>query len=188
MGKKLIGIAVIAIMLFGVFGLVACTPEEDEMTKWIMLERSTCCTEQEPSSAYATNINSSTMAYEEAIVHFTTLDGKYTDDFGGVFVDKNGIHNICVVGTHKPVESDYLIYKQVRNSYNFLESIVGEVGRVSQEFSVCTASLCESCNSVVVGISVESNIPLLVANLEAKDLFSKGTLKFYVDENGIIPN
>lgn len=168
--------------------MIDVVQKEDEVAEWTLLDSSNCCAEFEQSEAYTENFAKSMAAYDEAIALFTTTDGKYTNDFGGVFVDGNGIHNICVVGNREPVKSDYLIYKQVDNTYNFLESIVEEVGNNSQEYSVWTVATCQFCNKVLICLENESKIPLLVEHLKSKDLFKKGALNIYIGENGIAPN
>jgi len=182
MFKKLIGIVGASIMLLGVLVLTAC----DEMEEWILLDTNRCCNEFEQTKDYAENFAKSVIAYNEAITHFTTSDGKFTEDFGGVFVDGNGIHNICVVGNREPIRSDFLIYRQVNNSRNFLDSVVDEIGQVMQEYLVWAVKTCESCNSVIVCIESESKIPLLIAHLKISNLFSVGTMKFFVGENNIV--
>lgn len=184
MGKKIVGLAMAVLLLFL---LAACNlPEENEM--YTLLESSSCCPEIEQSSSYGGNIVLSTEAYEKAITHFMTADGKHTDDFGGVFVDGNGLHNICVVGNRKPVTSDYLIYKQVENSLNFLESIVDEMGSKSQQFSIWMVSVCEVCNGVIICLESESEIPLLLEHLKTNGLLKKGALNIFVGENQVVPN
>ncbi|MFA5449552.1 MAG: hypothetical protein WC292_03845 [Clostridia bacterium] len=166
----------------------------DEVTKkekdvmYTLLESSNCCPPFEQSSSYWDNIAPSAVAYEEAIIYFTTATGEYTDDFGGVFVDENGLHNICVVGNRKPVISDYLIYKQVENSFNFLKSIFVGLESESQQFSVWQVSVCEVCNGVIICLESESKIPLLIEYLKTNSLFKKGTLNIFVGENQIVPN
>lgn len=184
MVKKIWGLTIAVLLLFS---LVACNPpEEEEEEMYTLLESSRCCPQIEQSSSYGDNIALSTTAYEEAVIHFTTADGKPTDDFGGVFVDGNGLHNICVVGNRKPIMSDYLIYKQVENSLNFLEGIVDEIGSKSQEFSVWKASVCEACNGVLICLQDESKISLLIEHLKANNMLNKGTLNIFVGENEIV--
>lgn len=258
MSKKLIGIVVIAIMLFGVLGLVGCdsfnltkykasgcaaietyaaikiaesnyseaglqaieqvvneckaavdtaenktavdtavsdakitidvAQKEGEVAEWTLLDSSNCYAEFEQSEAYFENIAKSTAAYDEAIAFFTTTDGKYTDDFGGVFIDGNGIYNICVVGNREPVKSDFLIYKQVENSLNFLNSVFDELGSVPQQFTIWMVGVCENSNSVVVCIESINKIPLIISHLKTNSLFNTETMKFFIGENDIALN
>jgi len=169
------------------FLLAAC---ENNKNEWTRLESSECCVAINPelTGAYLDNHSKSTVAYEEAIVYFTTADGKRTDDFGGIFIDENGIYNICVIGNRKPVKSDYLKYKRVKNSYNLLEKIVDELGNRSQEFSIWMASTCETCNRVLICLEEESKIDLLMAHLKVNNLFKKGTLNVFVGTNQIVSN
>ena len=184
MEKKIVGLAMAVLLLFL---LAACNLTNDN-EMYTLLESSSCCPEIEQSSSYEGNIVLSTEAYEEAITHFMTDEGSHTDDFGGVFVDENGLHNIYVVGNRKPVTSDYLIYKQAENSLNFLESIVDEMGSKSQQFSIWMVSVCEVCNGVIICLESESQIPLLLEHLKTNGLLKKGVLNIFVGENQVVPN
>jgi len=184
MAKKFIGLTIAVLLLFS---LAACNPpEEDEM--YTLLESSRCCPQFEQSSSYWDNIALSTAAYEEVIIHFTTVNGKRTEDFGGVFVDNNGIYNICIVGNREPIASDYLIYKRVDNSYNFLYSVYMETTKAMQEYSIWRISICEESNSVLICLEEENKISLLIEHLKTNNLFREGTLNIFVGENKIVLN
>jgi len=182
MVKKIIVLGVVLIMCIGIF----CGCGNDK--EWTLLESSECHEPFEMSDVYWNNYPNSTTVYEEAITQFTTIDGKYTDDFGGSYIDSNGIYNICVVGSREPVKSDYLIYKRVDNSYNFLESIVEEIGKISQEFNIWKSANCNSCNRVLICLEKESKISLIIEHLKTKNLFKKDSLNFFVGQNEIVPN
>lgn len=184
MNNKIVGLSMAVLSLV----LLASCNLQGKSKMYTLLEGDSCCPEIEKLSPYEDNIILSTEAYEEAITHFMTADGKYTDDFGGVFVDGNGLHNIYVVGNHKPVTSDYLIYKQVENSLNFLNSIVDGMGGKSQQFSIWMVSVCEVCNGVTVCLEDESKIPLLIEHLKTNGLLKKGVLNIFVGENQVVPN
>lgn len=181
MVKKSI-VVMVAILL--AFSLVACNSAEKEM--YTLLDSSSCCPQIEQSDSYWDNIALSITAYEEVITHFQTADEQYTDDFGGVFVDNNGIYNICVVGNREPITSDYLIYKRVDNSYNFLYSIFKEATKVMKEYSVWRISICEQCNGVLVCLDDDSKVSPLIKHLKANNLLKKGTLNIFIGENEMV--
>lgn len=185
MAKKQIVIAVVVIMVFGVFGLVGCTESRGDDMDWTLIDSSECCETIKKTGAYWENFTQSLAAFENVLTYFTLADGKYSDDFGGVFVDENGIHNICVVGNREPVKSDYLIYKQVDNAYSFLESIGEEIGKNAQEYSIWMVGICQNCNKVLICLENESKIPLLIEYLKSIELFKRGTLNIYVGQNEI---
>jgi len=113
-GIKVIIVFVLFSMMMTVFS--GCGDED----QWTIVESDTCYP-LVASDSYWDNFGESSTAYEEAIKHFITENGNYTNDFGGVYIDENGIHNICVVGFRRPVKSDYLIYRRVKNSINFFK-------------------------------------------------------------------
>jgi hypothetical protein len=195
----------LAILLLAGFFSVACNSNDDPSASrtgiesdWVTLDSLYCCpmVEITDENAYWDNIAKSQPAWEEARTHFTIVnnkytddygvvwvDEKYTDDYGGVYVDENGIFHISVVGNRKPVKSDYLIYKQVSNSYNFLESILVEISEQMEEFTVWKAGIYECCNSVLIFLENEEKIHLLIDHLKTNNLFRRNTLKIYVGEN-----
>ena len=180
--KKVIALTMVIFLLVP---LAACNlPEEKDL--YTLLESGICCQQSEHSNSYWENIAKSMKVYEEAITHFKNTNEKNTDDFGGVFVDENGLYNICVVGNRKPVTSNYLIYKNVKNSLNFLEDIVNEISNNPQEFSVWRISICEKCNRVLICLDDEIKISSLIELLKANNLFQKNTLNIFVDENRMI--
>lgn len=189
MAKKLIVIAVVTVMVFGVFGLAGCTESKEDDMDWTLID-SDCCKTINPTKteAYWENLTQSSTAFENVLTYFTLEDGKYSDDFGGVFIDENGIYNVCVVGNREPIKSDYLIYKRVDNAYNFLESIYEEIGKNSLEYSIWMIEICEYCNKVSIYLENESKIPLIVEHLKSIELFKKGTLNIYVGQNEIAPH
>lgn len=183
MMKKLIWV----MMMLLPFLLVGCESSEKDVM-YNLLENSSCFPDVEQSSVYGDNIILSTAAYENVITHFTLDDGKFTDDFGGVYVDENGFHNVCVVGKRRPISSDYLIYKQVENSLNFLESIVDSLERESHDFTIWMMSICDFHNGVIICLENESKIPLILEHLKSNELLKKGTLNIFVGKTQVIPN
>ena len=59
--------------------------------------------------------------------NFKNSDGEYSDDYGGCFIDDDGIYNICVTNSTKPLDTKHLKYKKVDNSYKTLISICEKV-------------------------------------------------------------
>ena len=150
---------------------------------WVALDSFDCCEWIELTDLYDVNIVKSRLAWEEAETHFTEVNGEYTDDFGGVFIDENGIFNISVVGNRKPVISDYLIYRQVSNSYNFLENLLDEISEVMEEYTIWEAGVCEVCNKVTIALENEKKIHSLIEYLKRNNLFRRNTLNIFVGEN-----
>lgn len=181
--KKNISGLMIAVLL--PLSLIGCNLLETEM--YNILESTNCHEEKKHTAAYDYNFIQSTAVFENAINHFKTSDGKFTDDFGGVYVDNNGIYNICIVGNKKPIPPDYLIYKLVDHSYNFLLSIYDETTKVMQEYSVWRAFICEECNKLLVCFEEETKISTFIEHLKEKDLFRKWTLNIYIGINDIVP-
>jgi hypothetical protein len=206
-----------AFILFFAFAFlfVACDPTDDLKLSsqrngtgsegdWVRLDSRWCCAPTEMTDVYLNNIARSHAAWEEARTHFTIVidkytddygtvwvDEKYTDDFGGVFLDENGINNISVVGNRKPVKSDYIIYKRVGNSYNFLLSILDETSEKMLEYTIWTAGICEKCNKVFICLENEKNINPFIGHLKTKKLFKRNTLNIFVGEAdiyGSVPN
>ena len=140
----------------------------------------------EKTGMYEHNIGGGWAAWEEARAHFTRADGNYTDDFGGVFIDENGIFNISVVGNRRPVISAYLIYRQVSNPYNFLEDILDEVSKTGEEYTVWEAGICERCNGVYICLENKRKIHPLIRHLKTKKLFMRNSLNIFVGESDMI--
>jgi hypothetical protein len=157
--------------------------EKSDVNEWSTVQSIECHNGFEPTEVYLNNISEGCHAYEKALSHFTTADGKYTDDFGGVFVDKNGIYNINVVGMRRPVRSKYIKYRKVKNSYNFFLEVSEEVKEIMKEpeYTVWLADVvCETCNKALICLEDGTKIPDIVARLKEKGLFRKDSLNFYV--------
>lgn len=180
MFKKIANLALAAVMLLCFFGLAGCGTDG-----WERLQSSKCCETSESSSNFFSNFAHSTAVYGDAVKRYLTTDGKHTDDFGGVFVDGDGIYNICVVGK-TPKNSEYLIYKRVKNSLNFLESICEGLSGKMIEYSIWRVSICENCNRVLICLQNESDIALVVEHLKAKNLYKRDSLNFYVGKPEIV--
>jgi len=116
------------------------------------------------------------------------IDEIWTDDFGGVCIDENGICHISVVGNRKPIKSKYLIYKQVSNSYNYLKSILDEISEQMQftDYTVWQAWISECCNSLSICLENEGMIHSLIEHLKTNNLFKSNVLKIYVGKNVIV--
>lgn len=178
MVKKIIALMAVLIICSGIFS--GCD------NSWQRIESSACHETLESSDVYFDNHDKSWAAYFDARTHFTTPWGEYTDDFGGVFIDNNGIVNIYMIGDRIPLESEYLIYKQANYSYNFLKSIYDELGKIMPDYSLWQVAICDSCNVVIVSLEDESEIPLIILHLSIKNLYRKDSLYFYIGENNIV--
>ena len=206
MKRKVLWIAVI--MLLGVFGLTACDnngSEEIEDYLWrVIRDSNRCCYRPEITDwdLHRANFAKSRPVWEKAITHFiqrilteTNSNGVtweigriYTNDFGGTFIDENGIFNINVVGNRRPVRSDYLVYRQVNNSYNFLKRIKDELWNgmpveKKRESTIWRSAICVRCNRFTINLEDESKIQLVIEHLRTKNLFRRNTLNFVVGED-----
>lgn len=157
------------------------------MTERTKIEGIECYPKIVVSDTYYNNLSKSKTAYEDTIPYFTE-NGKYTDDFGGVFIDNNGMYNICVVGNREPIKSDYLVYKKVDNSFNFLEIIVGEISEIAHDFTIWRAGTSVSQNAVVIYLKDGNKLTLLIEYLKSKNLYQENALKILIEEKGIILN
>ena len=182
MFKKVTCIWLLITMIF-MLGACETFPQE-----WTLLASVECCDKKELSSTYLKNIAKSTQEYEVARANFITTEGRYTDDFGGVFIDAEGFYNINVVGSRKPIKSDFLIYRRVANSYNFLKEIYDETSKLMREYSIWEVAICESCNRIRVCLGDESKIPLLVTHLAEKNLFRGKILNVFIGKNQTVSN
>ena len=158
------------------------------------------CKFNESTEYYDVNIGKSWADWEEARKHFfiefyeftdylgnTYTKQKWVEDFGGIYIDKNGIFNILVVGERKPLKSDYLIYKKVNNSYNFLDNIMVEIVKKMSDFTIWQVYICEPCNKILVCLENENEIDSFINYLKTNNLFKPNTLKIFIGENNIVP-
>ena len=183
----------LAILLTGLFA-VACETNPNEIADeiagdyWMRVyNRNACCTpfvRNVPDDVRFHNTRKGMAVFEEeARPHFTTVDGRWTDDFGGVFIDGNGFYNILVVGNRRPVKSDYLIYRQVHNSYNFLDSIRNEIRGIMIEnrYTIWGVAVRNSCNRVLIELENEKKMYSIIEHLKTKNLFRHNTLRIFVE-------
>ena len=157
------------------------TSEGDK--EYEMLTRNECHKAFVRADAYGENVAKSADSYSEAIGRFTLADGERTDDFGGVFIDGNGIYNICVVGDNLPATTEYLVYKRVDNSLKTLKNIYSYLNGVMVEYGIWEVSVCEVCNKVKICLTDESKIDLVIAQLKTEDLFASNALAFFAGSN-----
>ena len=137
-----------------------------------------CWSEENLSNDFYKNFRKSQAEYNKAITYFKVNEENQLDEFGGVFVDKEGIINICIVGNNIPYESEFLRYKQVSNSYNILKRIGEELQLVLKEYTIWMRGICESCNYVIIRLEEESNIPLVINYLKVKGVYKQDFLNF----------
>jgi len=172
---------IMMLLIFSFVNLVACNKEEDDY-EWHLLTSQEYYMMQEITVDYYENFDESMKIYSEVLSHFKTIDGEYTDDFGGVFIDSDGLLNVLVIGSRKPVELDYLIYQQAENSFNALLSIFDEASKVVRDYTIWKVALCVSSNIVLIGLEDDSAISLIVDHLNDKQLYNKDAIAFYVGE------
>jgi len=186
----------LAVLFFSGLFIVTCQNDiETAEGNFTRSASSEICKINKSTGFYDENIGKSWAAWEEARVHFfieyyeytstlgTYTKQKWTDDFGGVYINENGIVNILVVGNRMPVKSDYLIYKKVNNSYNFLDSIYVEISESMDKFGIWQAGVCELCNKVLVCLESEKEINTLINHLKTNNLFKRNTLKIFVEKH-----
>jgi len=204
--KKTFIFVLAILMLFG-FLTVTCEnydnnlswENEVRMTYLVQtesLDSQRCCVwpeiTDEPDEIYFENHRKSWIAWEEVRPNFIKYTSDfntviwYADDFGGVYIDGDGIVNICVVGGRQPMKSDYLIYRKVSYSYKFLDSIYEEIGEIMDDYSIWMTGVCEKCNRVQICLENKEKIQPLIEHLKSKKLFKPNTLHFYIGENDII--
>lgn len=140
------------------------------------------------SDVYYENCANSKTAFDTVMINFSESDGEYTDNFGGCFIDCNGIYNVCVVGSHELVNSDYLIFKEVDHSFKLLNDIYKDLIKHIDKYNIWSVGICEVCNKIKICTESENQIDLIVKQLKADGLFKKNTLLFYVSKNLNSPN
>jgi len=173
----------LAIMLLTGLVIISC-PNGKELHEGYFTKspNSVICALDNKTGHYEENFGKSWAAWEVARKHFYSSHNKWTDDFGGVYIDGNGIVNILVVGSRRPVISNYLIYRQVLNSYNFLERVLNEISDIMTEFTIWQAGICEIHNKILVCLEYEREIHSLISHLKTKNLFKQNTLKIFVEK------
>ena len=140
------------------------------------------------SDVYYENYAKSKIAFDTVMIDFTELDGEYTDDFGGCFIDCNGIYNVCVAGSCELVNSDYLIFKEVDHPFKLLNSIYKDLIKHMDNYNIWSVEICEVCNKIKICTESENQVDLIIKQLKNDGLFKKNTLLFYVNKNLNIPN
>ena len=158
-----------------------------EKKGYIRLEEYNCHAESAVAEDHWNTQKEGLAFYELAMADFKTADGRYTEDFGGKYIDENGFYNICVVG-RQPSDSEYVKYKKVDFSLNFLTEIYNEASALMQEYGVWQVDICARCNAVKICIEAENKIQTLIQRLKENGLFKKDALMFYVRENSIKPS
>jgi hypothetical protein len=62
-----------------------------------ILKKENCCKTGELSKDYHKNNSISQKEFEIAMNNFKNSEGEYSDDYGGCFIDDQGLLNICFV-------------------------------------------------------------------------------------------
>jgi len=178
---------IMMLLIFSFVNLVACVKEkeEDEYEWKVLTNQEYYMIPEITNDDYYENVDKSLKTYWEVLPHFKIEDRKFTDDYGGVFIDSDGLLNILIIGNRRPVESDNLIYKQVENSLNFLLSVYDEANTLFSKYTIWKISISQSKNIVLISLEDEREISLLVEHLKEKQLFKKDAIAFYVGKNSI---
>jgi len=134
------------------------------------------------SDTYFSNINIGEEEFPKAKQLLTV------DEFGGVYIDENGIFNICVVGDREPYLSDYLIYRHVEHSYGFLYGIMWALGNKMTELTIWSCGTNERNNRVDVFMEDKKKIPNLIEYLRENDLFRESAINVIIGRNNIVLN
>ena len=140
------------------------------------------------SDLYYENYAKSKTEFDTVMINFTKSNGEYIDNFGGCFIDCNGIYNVCVVDSRELVNSDYLIFKEIDHSFKLLNSIYKDLIRHIDKYNIWSVTICETCNKIKICTESENQIDLIVKQLKTDGLFKKNALLFYVGQNLYIPN
>lgn len=181
---RMIIINIVIFMCFGVFN--GCNTNSKKGYK--ILEEYECHYPFVMSEYYCENYANSKIAFETVMESFFDDEGNYTNDFGGSYIDGNGIFNICVVGSRRPIDSNYLIFQKVDNSFNFLKKIYKHLIEHTDNYNIASVEICEICNKIKICIETVDQINLIVAQLRTEGLFKKNILLFYVCPDFSIPN
>ena len=178
--KRIVGVIMLLTLLF----CNACA-----MVKgYKILKNDECCEIREISNDYDKKNTISQNEFEIAMNNFKNSDGEYLDDYGGCFIDDDGIYNICVTSSNKPSNTKYLKFKRVENSYQTLINIRDKVKSYMDECSIWQVGICEKCNKVNISLEDKGDVNFIVNKLEHDNLFKRNTLQFYISKNLIKPN
>lgn len=117
--------------------------------------------------SYSNNCKRSIESYKQALNVFTHYDNgelKYDDYYSGMFIDNQGILNICLVDGYD-INLDSLYCKIIKRkySYNYLNSFISKLDGKFENYSINLAYIDEINNYLV--INVEENVPF--SNLNA---------------------
>ena len=171
----------VCLAVLTLFSFAGCGKREYEL-----LEKNECHrVVLESSEDYQENHAKSLIEYEKEMLRFKTSDGGYADNFGGSFVDSNGIYTICIVGSQTLSESEYVNYKKVAVSFNSLNDIYGALIQLIGEYTIWDMHICEICNKVQVCVEDEKQIDLIIQRLKTDRLFKRNSLLFYVGRKEI---
>lgn len=147
------------------------------------------------SEKYYENVNRSIEAFDEAIKPYRTKtlekDGRetiaYSENFGGVWVCKQGYLNIGVIGLKKETIAfnGHVTYRQQQFSYNNLVKLEEEIVQTAEKFDIeITASgIDEERNQVVFKANEEQGIKKLETYMKENGLIDESTVNFVVDSD-----
>ena len=100
----------------------------------------------------------------------------YSDDYSGVYIDDDGILNVCIVfGSQKKGQEfdDQVIYREQRFSYNYLKEVEKTVISLMEDSSIFSVGIKQSRNQVDVSLREERDIENIISCLTKKELCKK---------------
>jgi len=179
---------VLVMVMIGVVFFIGC--DIDPKNKmYTLIDNMDCCEIKERTielDEYYENVKSSMELSYEVRAYYE--DDEHSNEYGGIYLDHNGILNLCVVGSNRPFVSEYLIYREVNYSYDYLCKVKDEIAKVMLEYTVWMVSICEECNRVSLCLEDASKIPLLVEYLIINVSLRDNSLIIYVGENSFVLN
>ena len=157
---------------------------------------------EENLSTYQINVNKSVDLYGKMINRYIekTIEKNgrcitiYSDDYGGVFIDENGLLNIGVVQNtedNQKIEeeiSNKIRYKTFEFSYNYLQKIMLEIESLMSESKISAVGIDDKENVVFVDILDAKKVDVVVEHLISKDLFNEKAIQFNIDPNVFCEN
>lgn len=136
---------------------------------------------------YFDNVNKSIELYEIALKPYlskTLIRSEevlqYRNDFGGTYIDSDGILNIGIVGLQSITKSfgGQAIYQPQRFQYKYLLSVQRELSFDMLKFEITMLSIDEQKNVLNVYLNDESHVGKIIESLIKKDLYNDSALHF----------
>jgi len=151
------------------------------------------------SAEYYGNVSRSAGLYEQAVSPYITKaaepDGKeitvYSGDYGGVFIDEQGLLNIGVVASDAQIRAlqeasrfgGQVLYRRYAFAYNELQRIMDAVEGLMFDCGISAVGIDDELNHVFVELTDESNVPRIVTHLQELGLYREAAVIFGADPN-----